>query len=158
MLVDLEPGYERLQPGDRIDATTAWCRPEMLPVEMVSWDVPVDVERVAGHRPGDVDWIAHSNDNVSALLSDWKESKGPTAISGALVYDRYLHLSHQVVPRTRGRILRRASITRHANRRPTRRGGYVVDPSGPPTFTERHTVPADRIVTWDCVELDTGDE
>jgi hypothetical protein len=26
MPVDLEPGYERPHVGDRIEATTAWCR------------------------------------------------------------------------------------------------------------------------------------
>ncbi|MDH6287953.1 hypothetical protein M2275_002859 [Rhodococcus opacus] len=158
MLVDLEPGYERLHEGERIEATTQWCRPEMLPAEVVSWDVPVHVERVAANRPGEYDWVAHSNGHLSALLSGWKESEGPTAISGCLMYDRYLHLFHHIVPRTRGRILRRAVITQEANRIPTPHGGYSVNPSGPPTFTERGDVPSDRTVTWDCVELDTDAE
>lgn len=158
MLVDLEPGYERLHIGDRIEATTEWCRPEMLPAELVSRDVAVQVERVAANRPGEYEWIAHSNDHVSALLPDWKESEGPATISGCLMYDRYLHLFHQTVPTTCGRILRRALITREANRNPAPHGGYSVDPSGPPTLTERVGVPADRTVTWHCVELDTDDE
>jgi hypothetical protein len=156
MLVDLEPGYERLHVGDRIEATTQWCRPETLPAEVVSWDVPVHVERVAANRPGEYDWVAHSNGHLSALLSGWKESEGPTAISGCLMYDRYLHLCHHIAPTTRGRIIRRAVITQAANRIPTpTQGAYSVNPSGPPSFTERGDVPSDRTVTWDCVELDT---
>lgn len=158
MLVELEPGYERPHVGDRIEATTAWCRPEMLPAEVVSWDVPVQVERVATNLPGEHDWVAHCNERVSALLSAWKESEGPTAISGCLMYERYLHLFHHVARTTRGRIVRHACITRDAHRTPTSHGGYSVNPSGPPTFTERSDVPPDRTVTWDCVELDTDDE
>ena len=158
MLVDLEPGHERLLVGDRIEAATTWCRPEMLPAEVVSWDVPVQVERVATNRPGEYDWVARNNDHVSALLSDWKEPEGPTAISGCLMYDRYLHLFHHIVPTTRGRVLRRAVITREATRTPNPHWGYSVNPSRPPTFTERGDVPPDRTVTWNCVELDTDDE
>ncbi|MFC9553940.1 hypothetical protein ACFTWF_24155 [Rhodococcus sp. NPDC056960] len=158
MLVDLEPGYERLQVGDRIDATTRWCRPDMLPAEVVSWDVPVHVERVATNGAGEGDWIAHSEGHFSALLPDWKESEGRTAISGSLMYDRYLHLFHRVVPTTRGRILRRAVITREAHRIPAPHGGYSVNPSGPPALTERGAVPPGRTVTWDCIELGTEAE
>ncbi|MFC9361975.1 hypothetical protein ACFTZB_36060 [Rhodococcus sp. NPDC057014] len=158
MLVDPEPGHERLRIGDRIEAATTWCRPEMLPAEVVSWDVPVHVERVAAHRPGEYDWVARNNDHVSALLADWKEPEGPTAISGCLIYDRHLHLFHPTVPTTRGRVLRRAVITREATRTPNPHGGYSVTPSRPPTFTERGHVPPDRTVTWNCVELDTDDE
>ncbi|MFZ2173592.1 MAG: hypothetical protein WAW17_06065, partial [Rhodococcus sp. (in: high G+C Gram-positive bacteria)] len=158
MLVDLEPGYERLHVGDRIDATTGWCQPEMLPAELVSWDVPVHVERVAANRPGEYDWIAHIDDHVAALLPARKESEGPATISGCLMYDRYLHLFHQTVPTTSGRILRRALITREANRTLTPHGGYSVNPSGPPLLTECGDAPPDRTATWDCVELVTDDE
>lgn len=155
MLVDLEPGCERLHVGDRIDATTTWCRPQMLPAEVVSWDVPVRVERVAANRTGEYDWIARNHGHICALLSDWKESPGPTAISGCLMYDRYLHLFHRTVPTTHGRIVRRAFVTRQAHRTPTPHGGYSVTLSGPPTLTECGAVPSDSTVTWNCVELDT---
>ncbi|WP_252190341.1 MULTISPECIES: hypothetical protein [unclassified Rhodococcus (in: high G+C Gram-positive bacteria)] len=130
----------------------------MLPVEVVSWDVPVHVERAATSRPGEYDWIAQANGHFSALLPDWKESEGPTAISGCLMYDRHRRMFHHVVPTTRGRILRRAVITQEAHRVPAPRGGYSVNPSGRPTLTERGDVPSDRAVTWDCVELDTDAE
>ena len=68
MLVNLEPGYERLHVGDGIEATTEWCQPEMLPPELVSRDVQVQVERVAVDGPGGYDSIARSHVHICALL------------------------------------------------------------------------------------------
>jgi hypothetical protein len=41
---------------------------EMWSAEVVSWDEPVQVERVPTNLPGEHDWVAHCNEHVSALL------------------------------------------------------------------------------------------
>jgi hypothetical protein len=158
MLVDLEPGYERLDVGDMIEGTTMWRSPESLPPEIVSWDVPAWIEKAPDFRPGEHEWVAHLGDGVSALLRRWDGDEGEARISGCLDYDRHLRVFHATIPTARGRILRRAQITKKADRAPTGHPGwYTVCPFGPAALADFGApVPRDRTVTSFCVQLDTG--
>lgn len=157
MLVDQEPGYERLHIGDSIEATTEWCPADTLPPELVSRNVPVRIERIHGEESRKDEYVAHADPNVSALLHGESAVPGDAELTGCLMYDRYLHLFSTTVPVSRGVIVRRGVVTRKANRLPTRYPGwYSVNPSGPATFVEfGERVPSERTITWDCVEIDT---
>jgi len=158
MLVDIEPGYERLHIGDRINGTTTWCSPDTLPPALVSAEVPVRVERFPKTRVVDQpDWIATLTDGVATLLPDWPGPEGLASISGCLMYDRYLHLFHHTVPTAGGRIVRRGLVVRRAHRRPVgEHDWYTVHPYGAPHYTEQRSgLWPEWTVDWDCVELDT---
>ena len=158
MLVDLKPGFEPLNLGDVIEGTTTWWEPETLPKELVSWDVPVTIERAAANKDGTHDWAARISENVSALLPNWAGGEGPATISGCLVYDRYLWLFHPTVPTARGQIIRRGKIAQNAHHRPrpSAPGWYSTTLWGPSIFVEFGTnVWPEKTIQWDCVQLDT---
>ncbi|WP_024796484.1 hypothetical protein [Tomitella biformata] len=127
MLVDLEPGYEALEIGDRITSTTEWITAEDIP-----GGVPHSlITKVAGVVEPDPDprkygWMRLGR-KFSASVWTWTADPGPTLAGGLLLYDRYLWIEG---PAREGEavVLGRATLARpvpsHRSRRVIRTGSH----------------------------------
>lgn len=154
MLVDLEPGYETFDVGDRIEPTTMWIDREAIPGGIpgpLVGGVPARIE--AAPESGRYGWL-HLAPGFVAALPAWSGAPGPALVrDGMLLYDRYLWISGESRPGS-AVVLERAELVRDVTHRPTRHpnwytpeyhGDNRLAPYGPP--------PEGTDITWYCVRI-----
>ncbi|CAM3143357.1 hypothetical protein RHDE110596_19140 [Prescottella defluvii] len=168
MLVDLEPGYDRLRVGDVIEGSAVWLEAGIdiqdspIPGEILSTDVAAVVGDSAG---------PHCVLDLGALGSVLAGARGETGsavrMSGTPMLDRYAWATSRLRSKVRGRIVRTGVLVR-SHSSPGEPGWYdgagLWD--GPLRF--RSVPPWERVQTfapgrgacveWYCVEIEPVDD